>query len=348
MRLAPVADDLLEWLGLRLNFGPIPLASAVYGMPAARTLAVGHRLGVFAHLARSGPCTAERLASDLCLAPVPTRLLLDALAGARHLRRDRRGRYALGRRARKWLDPESPASVAGYVDHTSDYWAWWGDLERIVREGGHFEIHAAPPGDESWRRYITGQHELARLSAREVARAIRLPAGATALLDLAGAHGTFAAALCERHPRLNATVLDLPGSAAVGRAIVEAAGMAGRVRHVDGDMFTAELGGPYDAALCFDIVHHLSPSQVVDLFTRTRGALRPGGTLAVLDLFRADRGRPRASAAFLGLFFHLTSGADLHTERDLRSHLREAGFSAPERTRIHRLPDQRLLQARAR
>ena len=53
------------------------------------------------------------------------------------------------------------------------------DLERIVRDGGSFEIHREPAEDEEyWRVYITGQYEIARLSAREVAKAIRLPAAA--------------------------------------------------------------------------------------------------------------------------------------------------------------------------
>jgi SAM-dependent methyltransferase len=346
MRIAPLADDLLEWVALRLNLAPVPLAASVYGMPAARSLAVAQRVGLLGRLAR-GPATPEALAGELGLQPVPTRLLLEALVGARHVSRGRDGRYRLHRRARRWLDPASPTSVAGYLDHTADYWAWWGELERVLRDGHSVEIHDAPAGDPSWRRYITGQHELARLSAGEVAAAIELPEGARSVLDLAGAHGTFAAALCRRHPGLRATVVDLPGSTAVGREIVAASGMADRVAHVDGDMFEADLRGPHDAVLCFDIVHHLRPDDVVRLFGRARAGLRPGGTLAVLDLFRSGRRRPRASAAFLGLFFHLTSGADLHSPAELRAYLRAAGFGEPRATRIRRLPDQRLVQAKA-
>lgn len=345
MRIGPLADDLTEWVALKLNLAPVPLAASVYGMPAARTLAVAQRLGLLAHLART-PATAAEAARALGLEPVPTRLLLEALAGARHVTRRRRdGRYVLHRRARRWLDPTSPTSVASYLDHTADYWAWWADLERIVREGGSFAIHDAAAPDPSWRRYVTGQHELARLSADEVAAVVALPADATRLLDLGGAHGTFAAALCRRHPGLEATVLDLPGSVAVGREIAE-----GRVAFREGDMLDpgSDLGGPYDAVLLFDVVHHLTPEQTLTLLRRIRGVLRPGGTLAVLDLFRTGRRRrPRASAAFLGLFFHLTSGADLPSAAGLARGLAAAGFGPPARARVRRLPDQRLYVARA-
>jgi hypothetical protein len=64
-------------------------------------------------------------------------------------------------------------------------------------------------------------------------------------------------------------------------------------------------------------------------------------------MFRSDANRQAASAAALGLLFHLTSGADLHSPEELRRYVVEAGFSAPTRTRIRRIPDQALYQATA-
>jgi cyclopropane fatty-acyl-phospholipid synthase-like methyltransferase len=112
-------------------------------------------------------------------------------------------------------------------------------------------------------------------------------------------------------------------------------------------MFSSDLGGPYDGALVFDIIHHLQPAQAESLLARLRAAMKPGATLAVLDMFRNDATRQRASAASLGLFFHLTSGADLPSPADLSDWMRRAGFSAPRRTKIRRIPDQDLYQATA-
>ena len=178
-------------------------------------------------------------------------------------------------------------------------------------------------------------------------RAIRLAEKPTSLLDVAGGHGWFSAELCRRHETLRATVVDLAGSARVGREIIAAAGMSDRVEHREGDMFKADLAGPYDGALVFDIIHHLSGEQIVALLGRVRESMKPGGTLAVLDMFRLDSRRQRASAASLGLLFHLTSGADLHSPSELAEYLREAGFSKPRRTKIRRIPDQDLYQAEA-
>ena len=41
--------------------------------------------------------------------------------------------------------------------------------------------------------------------------------------------------------------------------------MSDRVAHREGDMFEPDLGGPYDGALLFDIIHHLSGEQIVAL-----------------------------------------------------------------------------------
>jgi hypothetical protein len=209
MRMKPAADDLLERVAIAGNMVPLPAACALYGLTCGRVLGVAQRLGVFAQLLKA-PATAGRVAEELELQVAGTRLLCENLAGLEILEQDGHT-FSLPKRSRKWLDPASPTYIGTWIEHTASYWEWYGDLERIVREGGSFEIHREPAEDEEyWRVYITGQYEIARLSAREVAKAIRLPSEPSVLLDVAGAHGWFSAELCKRHEGLKATVLDLP------------------------------------------------------------------------------------------------------------------------------------------
>jgi 2-polyprenyl-3-methyl-5-hydroxy-6-metoxy-1,4-benzoquinol methylase len=335
-----------EWLALRAGLVPAPAAEAWGGMGLSGILIAAVRTGLTAQLAQR-PGTAAELAADLGLDPLPTRLLLDCLRSAGHVT-VHDGRYRLSRRARRWLDPASGLSVAGYVAGTADYWTWWAELGEVTQGRRPAGTHGAPPGDPYWQRYIRGQYELARLSAAEVARKLRLPAGARHLLDVGGGHGLYSVQLCRRHPGLTATVLDLPGSAAVGREIVAAAGLADRVRFHDGDVTAGdlELGGSYDAVLCFNLVHHLPAAQITVLLGKARDALAPGGTLAVLDAFADPGGRASAAANFLGLFVYLSSGSHVHTPDELRGWLREAGFAAPRRVRVLRVPGLSLYVAR--
>ena len=316
----------------------------MFGMPMARVTIAGQRLGVFARLAQ-GRATAQQLAADLDLAPDGTMLLLDSLVALEHVDK-RGGAYSLSKSGRKWLDPASRDYVGTYIEHCFDYWSWWDRLEGIVRTGEGIEIHDFAADDPHWNTYIRGQFELARISSPEVAKALRLPSQPKSLLDVAGGHGWYSAELCRRHPTLRATVLDLPGSAAVGRRIIAEQGMSDRVEHAEGDLMTAPLGGPHDGALVFNIVHHLSAEDNIALLRRLHGAVNEGGTVAVLDLWLPEGDARPDAAALLGLFFYLTSGAATYAERDVRGWLQEAGFERIRRVGIRRLPGQALFEAR--
>jgi ubiquinone/menaquinone biosynthesis C-methylase UbiE len=344
MRLSLHGSNPAEWLALRTGVVPTAAAEAWGGMALSGVLIAAVRTGVAARLARQ-PSTAADLAADLGLDPLPTQFLLDCLRSVGHVS-SRAGRYRLSRSARRWLDPDSELSVARFVAGTADYWSWWSGLDEVTRGEKPAGHHDAPPGDPYWRRYIYGQLELARLSAAEVARKMRLPGDPRSLLDIGGGHGWYSAQLCRRYPRLTATVLDLPGSAAIGREIIAEAGMAGRVRHRDGDATTDELGSGYDAVLCFNLVHHLTPEQIPVLFGKIHEALAPGGSLAVMDAFAEPDRRTSAAANFLRLFVYLSSGSAVYTPAQLRGWLRTAGFGAPRRIRVLRIPGQALYVVR--
>jgi cyclopropane fatty-acyl-phospholipid synthase-like methyltransferase len=358
MRLGLRADNLLERLAGWFNLAPQPLAQAFFGMMAARTLMAGSRLGVYAALAE-GPAHPDALAARLGLSAAGARALLDALGACEAVQRQRDGRYRLAPRAVRWLDPTSPKYVGGFLDFNYAQWDWWSALEHSVRSGQGVDLHRLAPEDPRWRDYIHGLHQLARLAAPEVARAIPLRRGARHVLDLGGGHGWFAAELCRRHAGLSATVLDLPGSARVGREIIASAGLSARVHFREADLLDAatELAGdpsaggapPHDAVLLFQVLHHLSHAQGVALLRRVRASLAPGGRLAVLEYLREPEGGTAAHRAdasgLVGLHFFLTSGAAAWSPAQLRAQLREAGFRVERERPVRRLPLQTLVLA---
>jgi 2-polyprenyl-3-methyl-5-hydroxy-6-metoxy-1,4-benzoquinol methylase len=345
MRLALHAANPAEWLALRLGLVPTAAAQAWAGMGLSGIVVAAVRTGVTERLAQ-GPATVAELVGELGLEPVPTQLMLHCLRSFGHVSCSG-GMYRLSRSSRRWLDPRSDLSVSRYIAGTADYWDWWSGLDEVTRTGKVSVSHDAVADDPYWRRYIYGQLDLARLSAREVARKIRLPASATSLLDVGGGHGWYSAEICQRHPKLTATVLDLPGSAAIGREIIAAAGMSDRVRHRDGDATLDDLGSGYDAVLCFNLVHHLTAGHIVTLFGRIRESLSPGGTLAVMDAFAEPARGASAAANFLAMFVYLSSGAQVHTPAELRIWLRKAGFTRPpRRIRMLRIPGQAIYLVR--
>lgn len=346
MRIAAVPDGPIERLGLLLNKLPTPIGEAMYSMPIARSLQVAQRTGILPALAE-GPREPGELAEHLGLQKTGTERVLDVIASLGHVKQLPDGRYEMTSSGRPWLDPRSDTYLGDFLADTAYYWDWYAGLEDLVRDGKHVELHEKGPEDPYWRSYIRGQYQVARLSGAEVAKAIPLARGAHSVLDVAGAHGEFSMALCRRHEGLRATIVDLPGSAKVGEEIVAEAGMGDRVRHLVGDMFEVDYDGQYDGALAFNIIHHLTPEQMRALFARIREALRPGAPLCVLDLYDRPSGQRANLASILGLFFHLTSGADTYTTEEVARWLGESGYGKAEVKSFRTLPDLRLLVAKA-
>jgi SAM-dependent methyltransferase len=344
VRIGAKYDGPMERVGAALNLLPVPIGLSMFGMPVARSLQVAQSTGMLPRLA-AGSVTAPELAQELGLRPQGTALVLDVLAVAGVLESGAGGRYSMSKRSAKWLDPSSPSYVGDFLADNASYWEWWQHLEELVRDGTSIELHDKPVDDPYWRSYIVGQYELARLSSSAVAKAVALPGSARSLLDVAGAHGEFSMALCRRHDELVATIVDLPGSAAVGREIVRENGMSERVRHREGDMFEADFGGPHDGALAFNIVHHLSAEQAQELFRKIGASLRPGAPLCVLDLYDRPPDKRPDSGSFLGLFFHLTSGADTYSIEDVSTWLTATGFGAPRVKTLPQLPGLAMLRA---
>jgi hypothetical protein len=100
-----------------------------------------------------------------------------------------------------------------------------------------------------------------------------------------------------------------------------------------------------DVALCFQLMGHLLPEQRIDLLTRMRAAVRPGGTLAVLDHFAPAAGRDDAGA-FVALNYFLVSRTPRSTVDDMTRQLMAAGWPVGRRIRIRRMPGQTLLVSR--
>ena len=94
--------------------------------------------------------------------------------------------------------------------------------------------------------------------------------------------------------------------------------------------------------LCFNLVHHLTSDQTVDLFGRIHDSLAPGGLLAVMDPFAQPSRHMAADLNLFGLFVYLGSGSRVNTPARLYSWLCEAGFGAPRRIRILRIPGQAI------
>ncbi len=339
MRLGVVPEGFTEWLALRLNLIPTPLADGVFTMMACRALMAGLELGLIDQVA-SGAASADELAERLGLDPAGTMALIEALVSGGHLERVGSS-YRLARRARRWLDPHGPSYVGNLIRFNRDHERWWSELETILRTGQPLAVHRELPDGAAWRRYVLGMRDLAGLSADEIVGALRPPRLPRRLLDIGGAHGAHAAAFCRRYPTLTATVLDLPRVAAIGAELIELAGLSDRIEFRAGDTGQDNLGSGYDIVLLFDLLHHFPGKEAQALLGRAVDALRPGGLIAILEPTRARR--PTQLAALLHLHYFLASRGGVFTQGMLASWLAGAGCGNVRGRSLRRAPGLSLM-----
>jgi SAM-dependent methyltransferase len=315
-------------------------------MAGARAIITATSLGVFAALTRE-PASAQALARRLGLELPGVEALLGALAALGYLNADAQGAYrptAAGSR----LDPGAGDSVAHFMGaYNAHAWEMLGHLDEVLRDRHAAASHRRPAADPFWQHYIRGLFELSRDEHEESARLV--PASEPRqLLDVAGGHGGFAMAMCRRFPALQATVLDLPASASVGRRIVAEEGFAGRVSFREGDALSDPLGDRLDVVSIFNLLHHLAPHELQRLLGRARGALRPGGWLVIGETERTEPGQaPSPGGAMSALVYFVSSGTRNYSSRELCGWLADAGFGAPEVHRAERSPWRLIYLAQA-
>jgi SAM-dependent methyltransferase len=177
-------------------------------------------------------------------------------------------------------------------------------------------------GDRATReRFMRAMRAIAGPRADESAVAIGPPRGHGRLLDVGGAPGTYARRFAAAGWEV--TVLDLPGTLAVGAPALEAAGVA----TVAGDATEALPAGPWDAVYLGNVLHLFDPPTAAAVIARAAAALVPHGLLAVQEVL-GDRS-PQGPA-FGVMMLLSTPGGDAHGEGDYRRWMGAAGCP-PER-----------------
>jgi SAM-dependent methyltransferase len=312
---------------------PDPFLDTFTGLVAARAVTTAVMLGVFDGLHES-PATAGELAQRLELDRLGVETLITTLAtlGYVELDGDRASNAAVSERL---LVRSSPESIATFIGHQGDlHWRVLDLLPEAVRDGRAYAMHEQRRDDaERWEAYIRGLFEISR-PEQDANSALVGVEGPRRMVDVAGGHGGFAMAMCRRHPGLQATVLDLPPSAAVGRKIVAEQGFADRVSFREGDVFEVGLGEDLDVVSVFNLIHHLPEERDRELCQMARAALRPGGVLVIGDSARAEPGAELSPhAAVSSVLFYAWSHSRNFAASEVSGWMREAGFEDVE---VHR------------
>jgi len=243
------------------------------------------------------------------------------------------GHYRHSAVSAAFLDPRSPSSLASIAQFLGnpEMRKPFDHLADIVRHG-----RSSLPGDgmveaenPAWVQFAeTMAPMMAPMAGPLGAVVLEGHNGPMCVLDIAAGHGLFGIEIAKQNPQAHVTGLDW---APVLRVAVENARKAGvheRYDMLPGSAFDVDFGGPYDAVLLTNFLHHFDQPTCVDLLKKVRRALKPGGKVATLEFVpNEDRISPPIPASFSMTMLTTTPSGDAYTLSELTAMYSDAGFT---------------------
>ena len=171
-----------------------------------------------------------------------------------------------------------------------------------------------------------GLAELLELDSRKPGR----------ILDIAAGHGVYGIAVAQKNPGAHLVAVDWAPVLKVAEENAKAAGLGDRFSTITGSAFEVDLGENYDVVLVPNFLHHFDPPTCVSFLQKVQRALRPGGTVAIVEFVpNADRVTPPDAASFSLVMLATTAAGDAYTFAEFEEMLRQSGF---REIREHPLP----------
>jgi ubiquinone/menaquinone biosynthesis C-methylase UbiE len=284
---------------------------------AAQIYRAAQEAGVLQALA-SGAASAAAVAAACGTAVRPTALLLDGLVALGLVEPSGDG-YGLAPVVRFLSGP--------YRDLGDHYWA---HLPALLKTGE--PLVRMDDAHESERQYQAQAMALAWMMApASEAAATVLDIGndrrGLAVLDVGAGAAGWSLALARRDPATTVTALDWPAVLAIAQKAAAEAGLQERFATIAGDYHEVALPeAAFDLAIVANVTHLETAAGNRDLFERLRQSLRPGGEIAIIDVFPVQTAGALPAALYaLGLALRTTHGR-VHSAADLESWLAAAGF----------------------
>jgi hypothetical protein len=243
------------------------------------------------------------------------------------------GRYRHTAASAAFLDPRSPsclASIAQFLANPAMHEPY-NQLAEIVRTG-----RTSMPGDGSvepenpiWVQFAeTMAPMMAPMAGPLGAVVLDGHNGPMRVLDIAAGHGLFGIEIAKQNPQAHVTGLDWAPVLRVALDNARKAGVHDRYNMLPGSAFDVEFGGPYDAVLLTNFLHHFDQPTCVGLLKKVRSALQPGGRVATLEFVpNEDRVSPPMPAAFALTMLTSTPAGDAYPLSALTAMYSEAGFN---------------------
>ncbi len=278
-----------------------------------------------------GPGDVASIARHCSASERGIRILCDFLTVCGVLRKED-GHYLHSPTSAAFLDPRSPASLASIAQFLGNpaMHEPYEHLADVVRAGrttlpGEGTVE---PDNPVWVQFAeTMAPMMAPMVGPLGAVVLEGRTGPMRVLDIAAGHGLFGIEIAKQNPHARVTGLDWAPVLRVALDNARKAGVEDRYDMLPGSAFEVDFGGPYDAVLLTNFLHHFDWATCVGLLKKVRAALRPGGCAATLEFVpNEDRVSPPTPAAFSMTMLTSTVAGDAYTLNELRGMYHEAGL----------------------
>ena len=284
------------------------------------------QLGMFTPLAR-GLMTAGELADALGVKPRRLEALLYQLVLSEFLTVSD-GRFANTDMAEYYLVEGAPNYIGGIHGlWTEQFNALMQTAESIRTDTAQNRIDFSGMSREELGGLMRGMHGPSVAVGRSLSKQSQF-AEARNLIDVGGGSGGLAIALCEEHPQLHATVLDLPSVVPFASEMVEEAGLSDRITVISVDVVNDPLEGEFDIAIARSLFQVLSAEQCCRAAQNIGAGLILGGTLFVIGIVTDDaRLSPTSAVGFNLIFMGMFDDGQAYTDSEYSRWLTNAGFA---------------------
>lgn len=304
-------------------------------------------LDVFTHVA-AGADTAAAIAQHAGASERGIRILCDYLTVRGFLGKED-GRYRCSPTAAVFLDKRSPAYIGSIANFLANdrIVKTYRNLAGAARKGGTIVKSTVSPNDAVWVEFARSMAPFLGMMAAQLAPIVATPGQPQKVLDVAAGHGLFGLRVAQANPSATVYGTDWPDVLTVAVENAAALGVADRYHTIPGSAFDVELGSGYDLVLVPNFLHHFDVATNIALLTRLRGAMKPGGTIAIVEFVpNDDRVSPPIPASFSLQMLGATEGGEAYTFSDLDAMLAAAGFTERRAQPLEPTP-QTLVTGRA-
>jgi ubiquinone/menaquinone biosynthesis C-methylase UbiE len=328
MKLAPIAQNPLEWIALKLGLVPVPLAYSHFGFMMSKFLLEATDKGVFEAIGNK-KVRLKDIAQACKLNERALHSLLGVLASMKLVKQQDQFFY-LTAQSKKWLLKDSANSLYWLLIFDNRVCLKWMDyVGEFLQTGKGLQYHETF-NEEEWFYYQKAMEAAASATSKEAVRKIPVPADAARMLDIGGSHGLYSVALCKKYTGLSSVILDLPEAVEKAKPILEKFNMGNTVVHKAGNVLHEDLGNEqYDFILMASVAHHFTTEENLLVAQKAYKALKPGGYFTIIEVLKRDVMKYDGDmlSSIGDFFFALSSTSGTWSLNEIKQWQKQAGFT---------------------